>query len=216
MREEKILVVEDEKSIASLIKQYLAMKGYDVIVAEDGDKALSICYEALPQLVIQIVDLAQLLREIVDEYRDYPQARKISWNVVIEPESANVLASPEELKKAIGNVIDNALKFTRQKYEDEDGGFISVSLIDGHTHWRIQISDNGVGISEDMTEGIYERFQRGSVSLKGRRKTIGYGLGLAITKNIIEAHGGLIELTSKAEPTTFTISLPKLPEKNRD
>ncbi|HOP87484.1 MAG TPA: ATP-binding protein [Acetomicrobium flavidum] len=164
----------------------------------------------------QIVDLAQLLREIVDEYRDYPQARKISWNVVIEPESANVLASPEELKKAIGNVIDNALKFTRQKYEDEDGGFISVSLIDGHTHWRIQISDNGVGISEDMTEGIYERFQRGSVSLKGRRKTIGYGLGLAITKNIIEAHGGLIELTSKAEPTTFTISLPKLPEKNRD
>jgi len=108
----------------------------------------------------QIVDLAQLLREIVDEYRDYPQARKISWNVVIEPESANILASPEELKKAIGNVIDNALKFTRQKYEDEDGGFISVSLIDGHTHWRIQISDNGVGISEDMTEGIYERFQR--------------------------------------------------------
>jgi len=57
----------------------------------------------------QIVDLAQLLREIVDEYRDYPQARKISWNVAIEPESANVLASPEELKKAIGNVIDNAL-----------------------------------------------------------------------------------------------------------
>jgi len=52
LREEKILVVEDEKSIASLIKQYLTMKGYDVIVADDGDKALSICYEALPQLVI--------------------------------------------------------------------------------------------------------------------------------------------------------------------
>ncbi len=52
MRGEKILVVEDEKSIASLIEQYLAMKGYDVVVADDGDKALSICYETLPQLVI--------------------------------------------------------------------------------------------------------------------------------------------------------------------
>lgn len=161
----------------------------------------------------QIVDLVQLLKEIVDEYRGYPQARKINWNVTMEPECANVLASSEELKKAIGNLLDNAVKFTRQKYGDEDGGFISVSLVDGHTHWRIQISDNGIGVSDEMTESIFDRFKKTSVPPKGRRKAVGYGLGLAITKNIVNAHGGLIELTSKIEPTTFTISLPKFLEK---
>lgn len=51
------------------------------------------------------------------------------------------MGSPEELKRAIGNVIDNAIKYTRRKYGEKEGGIISVSLSDGGRWWRISVSD---------------------------------------------------------------------------
>ncbi|MDI9377081.1 MAG: ATP-binding protein, partial [Synergistota bacterium] len=86
-------------------------------------------------------------------------------------------------------------------------------LSDGGRWWRISVSDNGVGISPDIVLNIFDRFKRSSTD-KIRRKVemTGFGLGLAIAKNIIEAHNGLIEVTSAREPTTFTINLPKMKE----
>jgi len=161
----------------------------------------------------QKIRLDQLIEDLVNEYKSYPQGRNIKWNVNIQLKDAFTMGSPEELKRAIGNVIDNAIKYTRRKYGEKEGGIISVSLSDGGRWWRISVSDNGVGISPDIVLNIFDRFKRSSTD-KIRRKgeMTGFGLGLAIAKNIIEAHNGLIEVTSAREPTTFTINLPKMKE----
>jgi two-component system phosphate regulon sensor histidine kinase PhoR len=159
------------------------------------------------------IRLDQLIEDLVNEYKSYPQGRNIKWNVNIQLKDAFTMGSPEELKRAIGNVIDNAIKYTSRKYGEKEGGIISVSLSDGGRWWRISVSDNGVGISPDIVLNIFDRFKRSSTD-KIRRKgeMTGFGLGLAIAKNIIEAHNGLIEVTSAREPTTFTINLPKMKE----
>jgi signal transduction histidine kinase len=106
----------------------------------------------------------------------------------------------EKLTQVFSNLVDNAVKFTIK-------GEINIRGEMDNQNVHIQISDTGIGIPQDRLEKIFERFYQ--VDSSNARKYGGTGLGLWISKNIIEAHGGRIWAESKSSGSTFHILLPK-------
>ncbi|CAN5809856.1 ATP-binding protein [soil metagenome] len=114
-----------------------------------------------------------------------------------------VFADKEKIRQVLINLIDNAIKY------GEEGGYVVASIYntDGK-RVLVEISDNGIGISEDHLPRIFERFYR--TDLARSRKVGGSGLGLAICKHIIEAHGQAIHVRSKPDVgTTIGFTLEK-------
>ena len=124
------------------------------------------------------VDLALLLTRLCDE-------REATLNVEAD---AAVAARPVALGRAIGNLVDNALRY---------GGAARVSLQRDGAEAVIAIEDDGPGISAERLGDVFEPFVRGDES-RGR-ETGGAGLGLAIARNIVAAHGGTIALENRSE-----------------
>ena len=108
--------------------------------------------------------------------------------------------------QAIKNLISNAIKFTRPK------GQIVIKLKETKTSYMIQITDTGIGIPDDIKERLFKEITSvRRTGLEGQKST---GLGLAITKKIIELHNGKISVKSKeAKGTTFEIKLPLKPKR---
>ncbi|GIG38252.1 sensor histidine kinase [Cellulomonas phragmiteti] len=127
--------------------------------------------------------------------------------VVLESDlrAAPVRADPVRLGQAVDNLLSNALKFTPQ------GGTVRVSVEPtADAGARVAVRDTGIGIPPDELGHLMERFYRASTAT--RRAIPGVGLGLSITKAVVEAHGGSVEVTSVVgEGTTFTLTLPGHP-----
>lgn len=120
-------------------------------------------------------------------------------------QTAPVRADPVRLGQALDNLVSNALKFTPAD------GTVRVSVEptdDGGA--RIAVTDTGIGIPPDELAHLTERFYRASTAT--RRAIPGVGLGLSITKAVVEAHGGTVHIASTVgEGTTFTLTLPAQP-----
>jgi len=101
----------------------------------------------------------------------------------------------------LDNLMSNALKFTSAN------GRVTVRLFSDHDTVTLQVSDTGVGIPNDRLERIFDRFYQ--VDGSTTRHYGGVGLGLALVKGIVEAHGGQITVASQVgQGTTFTVLLP--------
>jgi signal transduction histidine kinase len=101
----------------------------------------------------------------------------------------------------VGNLLSNACKYT------PPGGSVQLRLFTQSRQAVIQVSDSGVGIPQTDLSHIFERFYR--VDTKRTRQTGGFGLGLAIAKQLVEAHGSQISVTSVVgQGSTFQIELP--------
>ena len=154
-------------------------------------------------------DLAANVRFLVKESRENPRARNIDWEVCV-PECLPYRGKENELRRAISNILDNAVKYTAKHYEGAPGGKIKVQLSENTAAYSLKISDNGVGIPHQAMEHIFERFMRVD---KGRGRDSkdagGYGLGLAIARRIVLAHKGDIEVRSGNGTTEFTLILPR-------
>jgi signal transduction histidine kinase len=117
-----------------------------------------------------------------------------------QQESIEIDADKKQLETAIANIIDNAIKFTTQ-------GEIKIELERRGTEALIKVADTGMGIPDDYKQHLFSQFNRSGDILIYDQK--GVGLGLYITKLIIEAHHGKIWFESQADKgTTFFISLP--------
>lgn len=120
-----------------------------------------------------------------------------------------VFADKDKISQAIVNLLSNALKYTQQ------GGVVEVSVKGNENITEISIKDNGSGILPEDLPHIFERFYRADKSRN--RLTGGAGIGLTITKSIVEAHKGKIQVQSKInEGTEFIISLPKQESETSD
>jgi signal transduction histidine kinase/tetratricopeptide (TPR) repeat protein len=112
-----------------------------------------------------------------------------------------VMVNPEKIKRVIHNLVTNSIKFS------EKGKAIKISVskeIDGIV---LAVADNGIGIPEDIQSKVFDMFTE--AKRKGTLGELPYGLGLSICKQIVEAHGGTIWLTSQpGQGTTFFIKLP--------
>ncbi len=112
-----------------------------------------------------------------------------------------IMANKDILWQAVYNIVDNALKYTKEQ------GRVEISLIKESKRAIITVKDDGVGISEEDLGRIFDRFYR--VDKARSRETGGTGLGLSIAHSAIEFHNGSIEVESRlGEGSTFTIVLP--------
>ena len=111
----------------------------------------------------------------------------------------------EKISLALQNLLDNAIHYTRA------GGFVKVSIdyLEDKREIIVSVEDTGIGVLKDQQKRVFSRFFRGANAIK--TETEGTGLGLFITKNIVEAHGGRIWFKSKENKgSTFSFSLPMI------
>lgn len=147
------------------------------------------------------VDLLELAHTVAD-YFEIESSRK-SLSVEVQGNPSIVNADRDRLSQVIINLLSNAIKYT------PENGHIHIFVKDTAENGILTVEDNGIGIPEDELPLIFERFYRTDKSRN--RKTGGAGIGLTITKAIVNAHGGKIEVTSSVNKgSCFTITLPKL------
>jgi signal transduction histidine kinase len=142
----------------------------------------------------QSLPLETLVWAVANEWRQVALAANLTLDVIIERKGLYVLGDERRLRWAIGNIVDNAVKYT------PPGGRLTLEIrgdADGQAQLRVR--DNGVGITAEEMQHIFTRFFRGNpVTDAGRVLHVpGTGQGLTTAKQIIEAHGGSIRVKSK-------------------
>ncbi len=159
------------------------------------------------QLRSEVCDLEEQVLIVVHTFKAKAAEKNISLECVLNLPRELVYTDDVKFKKIISALLDNAIKFTPvgghvkitgKKKKVSDSGYIRCEFV---------ISDDGVGMTEDFMKRMYETFEREETSTKTGH--ISAGLGLAITKKILDAMGGSIEAESKkGAGTTFTVGLP--------
>ena len=153
-------------------------------------------------------ELVSFIKESSDSFKDLSERKKIAFVFKTHIDQLHTYFDHDKIERIIFNVLSNAFKFTLE------GGKISLELErmadppDSSKTWMsIKISDTGIGIPEDKKEKIFERFFQNSTTASVLNQ--GTGIGLSITKEFVQMHGGTIEVQSEYEKgTTFYIHLP--------
>jgi signal transduction histidine kinase len=139
-------------------------------------------------LLMEEEDLAEIAREVVEA--DQPQAREQGVSLtVVSPESGVVArCDRDRIYQVMQNLVDNALRFT------EEGG-VMISLSREGDKVKVGVEDTGAGIESGALNTIFEKWSQAHANTRSEKR--GAGLGLAICKGIVEAHGGSITVTSE-------------------
>ena len=146
------------------------------------------------------VDITDVINTVRSQLKQRINEKELT--VRFEPAREDIIVQGEEglLHQLFFNLLDNAVKYTPTK------GTITVRLIVKKQDVEIHITDTGIGIPQHDQEMIFHRFYRADMS---RTEPKGYGLGLSISKTIVEKHGGDIKITSREEKgTTVVVILP--------
>ncbi len=147
------------------------------------------------------VNLNDLLSDVIESMQPQANAKSISIEGVFCPDTPIVQAEVLKIQRVLYNLLQNAIRHTPA------GGSISLSTAVAAQGVRVEISDTGEGIPPADLPHIFEQFYRGDKSRS--RQTGGAGLGLAIAKRIIQAHGGQIQVESNvAQGSKFSFVLP--------
>jgi PAS domain S-box-containing protein len=148
-----------------------------------------------------VSDINQFVRKVLENLQDQFARKRIRQQVENSPTPLLVKLADWELEQALRNILDNAMLFT------PEGGLITVTISLDGGHAVIAVSDSGIGIPEEDLPQIFGHFYR--VDEARSTMTGGAGLGLGISKRIVEAHGGSIEVESVlGEGSTFRVFLP--------
>ncbi|MEU4236965.1 ATP-binding protein [Actinoplanes sp. NPDC026619] len=145
----------------------------------------------------------KLAHDVIENHAPSAAAKQLTIVALIQPD-VTVHADGQRLRQALDNLLSNAIKYTR------DGGTVTVSAEQRGDEVVIQVSDTGIGIPEEQYSHLFSRFFRASNATDAGIK--GTGLGLAVTKAIVEAHHGTISAgPASGGGTRFTITLPVNP-----
>lgn len=149
-----------------------------------------------------LVDLRQAAEEVIAELRQTKVGAGRDIELIAEPDKPQVWGDIIALQQVMTNLVENALK-----YSDPDTG-LAVKVIETLDEGVIEVCDQGVGIDEEGLQVIFDRFHQ--VDSSSTRKVGGFGLGLFIVKQLVDAHGGEIDVQStEGVGTTFRVHLPK-------
>jgi PAS domain S-box-containing protein len=149
-------------------------------------------------LEVARVDLSELVREVVERHTEQAAEAGCALKLEVEPHLEGWW-DPLRLERVVTNLLSNALKFGR-------GRPVEVRLAQVGGRVRLTVRDHGVGIPPEAQRRIFERFERE----KSAGKHAGFGLGLYIVRQLVEAHGGVIQVSSTpGDGAAFTVELPR-------
>jgi signal transduction histidine kinase len=156
-------------------------------------------YNTKIKIKYEPVDINELIKSIIERSKNLASNKEINLEIKMIESLVTVEGNPVELCRVFYNILDNAIKYTPSK------GTILVSDKVFLNKYILTISDNGIGISKNIINKIFDPFFRGDPS----RSTEGAGLGLTLSKRIIENHEGTISIKSELNKgTNVIISLP--------
>jgi two-component system phosphate regulon sensor histidine kinase PhoR len=152
------------------------------------------------KIELEILPVKPILESVVEDNVIKAHHKKIEINIKCDPDiSARV--NKHLLEQAIGNLLDNAIKYSDKKTRIEVGAYVKDEIL------NIYIDDEGYGIAEEHIPRLFERFYR--IDKARSREEGGTGLGLAIVKHLINVLGGTVEVNSvSGKGSIFTIKLP--------
>lgn len=142
------------------------------------------------------IDLGELVTESVERFRPIAELKDIQFDVVLANTPATS-GDPILIQNAVHNILDNAIKYSPADQ------IISVETRNHKRQIEVRVQDCGSGFPTDNAEQLTERFVRG----ENATKTVGSGLGLTIAKEVVQAHGGHLEISNKTEGTGACVSL---------
>ncbi|MCW5315021.1 response regulator [Nostoc sp. KVJ3] len=159
-------------------------------------------------LNITKINLQSTILSALETMRLAAETKLIEVSTVFEPNVGQVMGDSTRLQQVVWNLVSNAVKFTPK------GGKIEVRLEQADGYAQIIVSDTGKGISPDFLPYVFDYFRQADST--STRNFGGLGLGLAIVRNIIEIHGGIVKAKSEGEGkgAIFTVSLPLLPDES--
>lgn len=147
-------------------------------------------------------DLVDLVADVAESYRRSALEAGVEIAFVGEPTLPDIVADPVRIREVVTNLIGNALRAM------PDGGDLTLSVTARDGVYEIAVLDSGVGIEPGDLEQVFDRFHKGSTSR-------GSGLGLTISRDLVEAHGGTISVESEPDAgTRATVSLPARPDRS--
>jgi len=151
------------------------------------------------------IALRDVAAAAVEALRPAASAKRVQLDAALGSDPARVLGDSIRLQQVVGNLLSNALKFT------PEGGTIELILGRAESHVQLQVRDTGEGIAADLLPHLFERFRQGESSMI--RPHAGLGLGLALTRYLVEQHEGTIRAESPGprKGATFTVILPAAP-----
>jgi two-component system sensor histidine kinase VicK len=178
------IIGAESRRLATLLDDFL-----DVQLLEEGPLELS----------LGDVDVSALLRTQAVLFS--AESEKHRLDVELPEEPLVVEGDAGRLAQVFANLISNAIKYSPQ------GGAVKISGKDDDDVVRIRVRDEGFGIPPDLRDRIFTKFFRGAATARG---IPGSGLGLALARSVVEAHGGSIDFASVVgKGTTFSVELPK-------
>jgi len=148
------------------------------------------------------VNLAEVAKMAMDTMEPYAIQRSVKMKLDVQGDP-QLLADVNEMEIVFNNLISNAVKYNKE------GGKVDVCICDRGKDLEVKVSDNGIGMSPEESEKIFQDFVR--IKNSKTKEITGSGLGLSITRKMIEQYNGTIEVKSEPDKgTTFTVSLPRL------
>lgn len=162
---------------------------------------LSKIESGLLKLNYSCINIVEVVENVVQRVSETIKYKQLSFIFDTDAEEKYMMADIENIERVLLNILSNAVKFT------DNGGKIFVDVILKDNSVEISVTDTGIGIENRYLDNIFNRFSQVDKSLS--RKAEGSGIGLKLSKAIIEAHGGSINVFSKINKgSTFIIKLP--------
>lgn len=187
-----------------------AAAGFPEIVEQSCESMLGLIDDLLDvhrirvgavRLECRTIDVEELLHKVARAFGPAAATKKIGLRLAVPQAVPKIKADPLRLEQVLNNLVSNALKFS------PEGSKVVVGLKPLHSKVALWVSDNGPGIPAADLGGLFKDF--GTASTRPTRGEKSTGLGLAIAKRLVEAHGG--EIAVESQPglgTTFTVTLP--------
>jgi PAS domain S-box-containing protein len=154
------------------------------------------------KLEVRPTDVAEAIEKAEEVVRPAADAKGVSLDTRLDRNVGQITGDPDRLQQVVWNLLSNAVKFTN------DGGRVEVRLERKDPYVQITVRDTGQGIKPEFLPYVFDRYQQAETS--GGRRSAGLGLGLSLTRQLVEMHGGSVEAESEGEGkgATFTVKLP--------